>query len=243
MVTRGECRRCRRLGPRARVPAAKAVTADTKPAINVGRIRQTAIEQRRHPVAHTRQTMDDLYLKRSRTVQADSRTVVAAALRDQVGQARTRQGVTVFTAELLFRARHDPVSAAAEVGLEPQILRNLMAGTQDTALASCIDHRAGPHTEPGQPCSASFLACLDCENARALPHQLPIQVSVRDRISALRLNLEPAAWQARYEHVLDRLDDLLSHYTPAERDTARNEISPAHQRLVDDLMNGRLDLR
>jgi hypothetical protein len=50
-------------------------------AVHVGRIRQTVIEHRRQPVAHTRQTMNDHYLRRSRAVEHDSRTVVGAALR------------------------------------------------------------------------------------------------------------------------------------------------------------------
>jgi hypothetical protein len=49
--------------------------------VHVGRIRQTVIEHRRQPVAHTRQTMNDHYLRRSRAVEHDSRTVVGATLR------------------------------------------------------------------------------------------------------------------------------------------------------------------
>lgn len=224
-------------------PAAKVASPDGKPAVHVGRIRQTVLEHRRHPVAHTRQTMNDVYLKRSRTVQVDSRAVVAAALRDQVGKARARQGIAVLTADFLARARNDLASAAAEAGLEPTTLQSLIAREQDTAVASCVDHRSSPHSEPGEPCTASFLACLSCQNARALPHQLPVQTAVRDRISALRPNLAPELWRARYEPVLDSLDDILGHYTPAERDRARRELSVDQQSLVDDLMNGRLDLR
>jgi hypothetical protein len=224
-------------------PPSRDATAETKPGVDVRKVRQTAIEQRRHPVAHTRQTMNDVYLRRSRTVQADSRHVVAAALREQVGKARRQQGIAVFTAEFLLRAQRDPAAAAAEAGLDPSALQALLVGHQDTAVAACTNNRSSPHAEPGEPCPASFLACLDCENARALPHHLPIQVIVRDRIGALRPNLDAALWRYRYEQPLNRLDDLLSHHTPAERAQARREISPTQLRLVDDLMNGRLDLR
>ena len=224
-------------------PAACDASPDTKPPVNVNRIRRTAIEHRRHPVAHTRQTMNDEYLKRSRTVQADSRTVVADALREQVDKARTQQSVTVFTADFVARARQDPRSAAAEAGLEAEALVELINGGRDTALASCTDHLTSPHGEAGQPCPASFLTCLGCANARALPHHLPVQLAVRDRIRALRPHMDAALWRFRYEQTLDRLDDIAGHYTSAETEQARRALTPHRQRLVDDLIDGRMDLR
>jgi hypothetical protein len=94
------------------------VTPGSRPAIDTRRIRQTVIEQRRRPVAHTRHTMNDHYLARSRGIQAESRVVVGAALRAQVEAARARQQIPVFTAGFLARAREDLAEAAAEAGLE-----------------------------------------------------------------------------------------------------------------------------
>ncbi|MBP2349032.1 hypothetical protein JOF29_000115 [Kribbella aluminosa] len=224
-------------------PTAKHDGRNGKPAINVVRIRMTAIERRRRPVAHTRQTMNDTYLRPSRTVQAESRTVVGAALRDQVDKARLRQNATVFTTEFVASAERDTAAAAREAGMHEQTLRDLLAGEHDTAVAACVDHHHGPHTEPGNPCPASLLNCLNCENARALPHQLPIQIAVRDRIDSLRAHLDPATWTHRYRDAIDGLEDILRHYTPAECQQARHSITPAHQHLVDNLIDGRLDLR
>ncbi|WP_433661376.1 hypothetical protein ACQPW1_21650 [Nocardia sp. CA-128927] len=224
-------------------PTAKHDGREGKPAINVVRMRLTVIERRRRPVAHTRQTMNDSYLRPSRTVQADSRVIVGAALRDQVDKARQRQGGTVLTAEFLARAENDLTSASSEAGVSPQTLRSLITGEQDTALAACIDHRAGPYTEPGEPCPASFLNCLNCENARALPHQLPIQITVKDRIDALRAHMDPDTWTHRYQDALDGLHDILRHYTPAEHHRARRDLTAAQLHLIDDLINGRFDLR
>jgi hypothetical protein len=70
-------------------PAACDASPSTKPPVNVNRICRTAIEHRRHPVAHTRRTMGDQYLKRSRTVQADSRTGRPRAGREP-GRRRSR---------------------------------------------------------------------------------------------------------------------------------------------------------
>jgi hypothetical protein len=165
------------------------VTPGSRPALSTRRIRQTVIEQRRSPVSHTRATMNDHYLARSRDVQAESRTVVGDALRGQVEAARSRQRAPVLTAQFLARAREDIQAAAAEAGMEPGALAALAAGEHDTALTACTDHRAGPHTAAGSPCTASFMSCLDCPNARALPRHLPVQIEVADRIAALRANM------------------------------------------------------
>lgn len=213
------------------------------PAVSVRRLRQTVIEQGRRPVSHTRQTMNDHYLMRSRTVREDSRKVVGAALRDEVGKARATQKVPVFTPEFLVRARHDLPSAAAETGLTPQVLEELIAGVQDTPLASCTDYLAGPRTEPGQPCTASFLDCLGCDNARALPHQLPIQIAAADWITQLRGNLAPELWRIRFEPRLRQLHDIFNAYTPAEQQQARTQINDRHRALIDEVFNGKWDLR
>lgn len=224
-------------------PAACQAAPGSCPAVDVRRIRQTVTEQRRRPVAHTRQTMNDHYLARSRDVQAESRVVVGTALRGQVEAARAWQKMPVFTAGFLARAREDLPGAAAEAGLEQEVLARMIAGGQDTALAACADHLAGPHAPAGVPCPASFLSCLDCPNARALPRHLPVQVAVADRMAALRPHLDPAVWAARYAPRLGQLADIISAYTAAEQEQARGALDERQRRLVDDLMDGRLDLR
>lgn len=97
----------------------------------------------------------------------------------------------VFTQNFIDLARRDPQAAAKQAGMSMQQLAGLIEGDQDTDLASCQDHRAGPYDPPGAACSASFLACLDCANARALPHQLPIQLAAIDALEQLRPHLPP----------------------------------------------------
>lgn len=119
----------------------------------------------------------------------------------------------------------------------------MLAGEQDTVVTACTDHRNSPHSPPGQPCTASLLACLDCTNARALPHQLPVQIAVHDRLLAQRPNLDPTVWRVRYETPIHQLEDIVGNYTPAEQAAARSSLSPDQERLVSDLLEGRLDLR
>ncbi|WP_381801683.1 hypothetical protein [Streptomyces niveus] len=194
-------------------PSMRKAVAGGLPAVQVRRIRQSALELKQRPVAHSRETLRDYYLKRSRTVQEQSRSVVGKALREQVAKARTAMEVPVFTPDFIDRAAQDPEAAAAEAGLDPEVLKGLLAGEQDTVLTGCVDHLAGPDTPPGTPCTASFFACLGCENARALPRQLPVQIVVRDRLLATRPNSDPTTWRAKYQTATDRLEDILRHYT------------------------------
>ena len=224
-------------------PSLRTAVVGGRPAVQVRRIRQTALELKRRPVAHSREMLRDHYLKRSRTVQEQSRTVVGTALRGQVAKARAAMDIPVFTPDFVARATRNPEEAAAVAGLDAEMLKRLLAGEQDTVLAGCIDHLAGPETPPGTPCSASFLACLKCENARALPHQLPVQIVTRDRLLVTRPNSDPATWRTKYQTVVDRLEDILRHYTPAEQEQARAELSDGQRALIDDLLGGRLDLR
>lgn len=213
------------------------------PPVEARRIRQTGIEHNRRPVAQTRRTMNDYYLKRSPEVQRENRTVVGDALRAEVGKARARRQIPVITAALVDKARTDLAAAAEEAGLSPDTLRRMINGEYDTAATACTDHLAGPETEPGQPCTASFLACLDCENARGLPHHLPVQLALHDQLGALRPHMDPAVWRVRFERPKEQLADLIGHYNDADREQARRQLTDRQRQMVEELVDGRMDLR
>lgn len=206
-------------------------------------LRNTVLVRARRPVAHTRATLNDRYLMSSDQVVRESRTVVARALRDEVGKARSRQAAPVLTAEFVERAMADPGAADAEAGLPAGTVAAMISGRSDTVLASCTGHTDSPHAPAGTPCTASFLECLDCPNARALPRHLPVQVAAADQILALKPNMDPAAWQARYAMPIACLDDILGHYTAAERQQARTAATSQQRELVVQVLDGRWDLR
>ncbi|MEU1941976.1 hypothetical protein ABZ554_05890 [Streptomyces sp. NPDC020125] len=214
------------------------------PGIDVRRIRQTALEIQRHPVSHSRNTLRDHYLRRSRTVREQSQQVVAEALQEQVAKARTAAEVVVLPSRLLSLATRDPDTAAAEAQLAPEVLKSMASGERDTGVVACRDHRESPHTAAGEACPASFLnGCLNCVNARALPHHLPVQTALYDRLAALRPNLDPPVWEARYAKPLAQLRDILTHYSAAEQNEARASVTDRHQAMISALLDGRTDLR
>jgi hypothetical protein len=187
--------------------------------------------------------MNDHYLARSKAVVVQSRTVVADALRAQVATARERRSVPVLPASLVARAATDLDGAAREADLDPQVLQRLITGQQDTVLTGCVDHLNNPTTQPGEPCAESFLACLGCENARALPHQLPLQIAALDQLNLLRAHVDPATWKARHAVHQERLEDLVGHYRASEQDKARRDLTEPQTQMIKDLMSGRMDLR
>ncbi|MFC9833711.1 hypothetical protein ACFVKB_07805 [Rhodococcus sp. NPDC127530] len=224
-------------------PAATSATAEGPPPINTRWLRNTAIARTRRPVAHIRSTMNDRYLMGSDAVIGDARTVVASALRQEVDKARRHHAVPVFTAEFVALAQADLPAASREAALPAPALSALVSGVHDTLLAGCTDHTNSPIAEAGMPCPASFLECLDCSNARALPHHLPVQIATADRIAALQPHLDPQFWAMKYAPVLAQLDEILGHYTPAEQERARAEVTAVQRKLVDQVLDGRWDLR
>lgn len=213
-----------------------------KPAVNVRRIRQSVVEGGHRPIAHTRRTRDDHYLKCSHIVQADSRIVVGDALRQEVTKARDRQGMRLLPLVAVPEDGEALAAAASSADLAPGLLAAVVAGRRDTVAAACTDPDTGPDAPAGRACGASFFDCFDCDNARALPRHLPVQIELRGQLAALRPNLDPQTWQVRFDRRVRQLDDVIGHYTAAEQDKARTELTGHQHQLVDDLINGRLDL-
>ncbi|WDZ88797.1 hypothetical protein [Nocardiopsis sp. HUAS JQ3] len=211
--------------------------------VNVHRLRRAALERRGKPVAHTRETYHD-YLRTSRPALERGRTVMRQTLEEEVTKARAAQEIPVLTKAFLARATKDPEGAASDVGVDTQTLARLISGEQDTVLVGCTDPDNSPITGLGKPCGASFLDdCLRCENARALPRHLPVQVEAHRRLRYLQRDLDPGLWAHLHAESFARLSHLLGHYTSAERADACDRVTAAERALVDDLVNGRMDLR
>ena len=113
----------------------------------------------------------------------------------------------------------------------------------DTVLTGCTDHTAGPHTAPGSRVRPRSRPACRARTPRALPHQLPEQVTAADHLAALRAHLDPPVWRARYATAFDQLTDILGHYTAAERDHARTTVTTGQRDLVNQVLDGRWDLR
>jgi hypothetical protein len=207
------------------------------------RLRLTWLELHQKPVAHTEATLANEYLARNQGNLAEYRQVVAKALEDQVAQARSRPPIPVLSAEDVALAEHDPATVATRYGISADTLRNLIARRLDTVLAGCADHTAGPFTAPGSPCEASFLLCLSCPCARALPTHLPVQVLVHDALAERREAMTPLRWAQRFAGPHARLTDLLARFPHAVVTDARTATTETDRALVERFLNRELDQR
>jgi hypothetical protein len=208
-----------------------------------GRIRLTYLELHQKPVAHTESTLANDYLARNRGNLDEYRSVVAAALTEQVDKARARGAVDLLSRAEVVRAAAEPEAIAAQHGVDAATLDQMLSGELDTVMNACVDNGGGPHSPPGEPCRASFMACLDCPCARALPRHLPIQVLVHDRLVERKAQMTPLVWARRFALPHAQLSDLLARQDPLDVADARANPSEVQRNLVDRFVNRELDLR
>lgn len=204
-------------------------------------LRMTYIELHQKPVAHTRRTATR-YLVRNRGNINEYRAVVAKALNTEVAKARARSKIITMSAEQVAHAQENADEVAAEMGLEPMVLKKMIAGELDTVLGACTDNNNGSYN-PGEPCRASLLLCLDCECARALPRHLPLQVVVHDRLAERREQMGSLQWAERFAGPHAQLADLLDQADDTAVEDARRSVGPDERKLADRLLNRELDIR
>ncbi len=205
------------------------------------RLRLTWLEMNQKPVAHTETTLANQYLARNRGNLAEYQQVVAAALAGQVTAARSRPPIPALTPHDVELAATDPGAVADRYGLDEQRLAQLLAGRLDTVLAGCTGNLNSPHSRAGEPCTASFLLCLSCPNARATPAHLPVQVLTADMLTARREQMTPLDWAQRFADPATRLGDLLARYTSAAIGDARQAATAADRDLVERFLRRELD--
>lgn len=211
--------------------------------VEMRRIRLTYLELHQKPVAHREETLAGNYLLPNRGNLAAYQKVVATALSEEVDKARAHGTVDRLSVDELNRARADPAAVAAEHGIDVTTLQRLMARELDTVMTACVDDGSGPHSTPEQPCRASFMQCLACPCARAMPHHLPIQVLVHDQLDARKLDLMPLTWTRRYGLPHTQLADLLSRHSASDVSDARAAITDTDRDLVQRFLNRELDIR
>lgn len=211
--------------------------------VTFGLLRLSYVELHQKTVAHTEQTLATDYLARNRGNITAYRRVVAAALHEEVGKASARAAMVVLTKADLDRAGTDLDGVARKYGVAAVVLKKMIDGALDTVMNACVDHENSPHAPSGQPCRASFLVCLECPCARALPRHLPVQILVHDRLEARKGEMTPLQWVQRFAGPKARLTDVLERHGPAAVDDARASTTDEDRAMVARFLNRELDLR
>lgn len=171
-----------------------------------------------------------------------ARPVVVQGLIDAVTDAKRRVATRVSESEV-EAAQTDPAPLAAQLGVTPEDVTVLLEGQLDTATAACLDIMHSPHEiDEGGPCTASFLACVECPNAVATPDHIPRIVAAREALVVAARSSAATVRQQRYAHHVAAFDDLLRLVPEPEVKRARAAVTPAHIEEVAQLLNGSLDI-
>lgn len=136
-----------------------------------------------------------------------------------------------------------PEPVAAKLGVSVPTLTLILAGQLDTPTCSCADFHASPFADAaGDPCPASFLACLACPNAVITPAHLPRLVTLRDALDNVATLVHESRWKLSYAEHYDRLTTVLrDNATNAEIAAARQSATDADRTLVEQLLSRSLD--
>ena len=161
---------------------------------------------------------------------------------EQAGKAAARARIGTLSEQDIADAREHPDQVADRHGMDPATLRRMLSGELDTVMGACIDHTNSPHTAAGQPCRASFMLCLSCPCARAMPTHLPAQVRVHDELERRKAAVTPLRWAQRFALPHAQLADLLGRAGAAAVTDARAAVTVREQALVDRFLDRDLDL-
>ena len=210
--------------------------------IDSRRLRRTFLQHHQRPVAQTGETLANTYLSKDPATLSTNQEVVGSALAEEVTRIRVASVIRVLSDDDVRAASNNPKPLAEQLGISLERLADLLDGRLDTVAAACIDHEHGPHSPDGAPCTASFLLCLGCSNARSEPRHIPVQALLWQRIEARRLELPAKQWERRFGVAEERLDDLLC----AQRADVKTMAAQATDRdlqMIEALLDGKYDLR
>lgn len=210
--------------------------------VTLRRLRLTYLELAQRPVAHTDTTLANDYLVRNRGNLADYQQEVGAALVEQVGKATARAQIGTLSEQDIADAGEHPDQVAERHDMDTATLQQMISGELDTVMGACIDHTNSPHTASGQPCRASFMLCLSCPCARAMPSHLPTKVQVHDELERRKPAVTPLRWAHRFALPHAQLADLLARAGAAAVADARAAVTAAERELVDRFLDRELDV-
>jgi len=212
------------------------------PRVDARRLRRAFLLRHQKPVGHTAATLADHYQKNEPSSVRESRVLVSESLEKEVRRLKARSAVVALSSSELESIAIDPAPAAARLGIGEEQLRLLVQGQLDTVATACVDNHHGPVSAPGSPCTASFMLCLGCPNARSEPRHFPVQALLSKRLRDRRSVTSDAEWEARFRIPNEQLADLLERQQ-VDVDKYAALANSHQEHLVDLLLDGKLDLR
>lgn len=176
-------------------------------------LRRTIVVDEGRPLQHKQGTHDSRYVLPDERVQRDSRKITAAGAQAayQLAQDVTFKGKLAGTA--------DPAHA-------------------ETVTSDCAETESGPAPTPDGGCSAGFMACLACENARVHDGHHPRLALLHQNLITLRGVLPEQHWARTWDKPMRRLENLREIVGPTVFDSALRRATDRDRMIVTHVLNG-----
>lgn len=187
------------------------------PSVSMRRIRKTVnVVHRREPGQNSQDVHDRVYVLPEPQAHAAAVPVIEEGAIEALEAARR----TVLQARLTDAQQSD----------EGEVVTN-----------GCSDFHASPFSPAGSRCTASFLLCTACPNARIAPHHHPRLAYLHRVLEGLGGTLEPAVWTSDWSEAHARLSDLKNRIGPGVWEAARKAATAQDRRIIHQLVNGHYD--
>ncbi len=200
------------------------------------RLRTTFIAQRGQRRWSTRATIDpnhspevegDHYLSAATPAQ---RAVVEEIARDAQGDLLRRASAPVVVDDAVSAARLP--EEVRRLGLEDDVLVELLAGERDVFTGACGDQLAGLHGPKGKPCPARPWVCLLCPLALFAPRHLPKLLRLKAYFARQFREMPGEQFAATLAPYARRLSaEILPRFAPAAVTAAEREVRDENAEL------------
>ncbi|QHA04631.1 hypothetical protein GQF42_16210 [Streptomyces broussonetiae] len=142
---------------------------------------------------------------------------------------------------LIADGAQEALDAARRTVLQARLIDAPQNGDAETVTNGCSDYMASPFGSAGIGCTASFLLCTACPNARIAPHHHPRLAYLHQVLEGLRGVIEPVLWQADWSEAYARLSDLKDRIGPGVWAAAQSGVTPQDRKIIHQLVNGHYD--
>ncbi|MDD4866228.1 MAG: hypothetical protein PHQ28_03615 [Mycobacterium sp.] len=186
---------------------------------------------------------EDVYRHRDSSAAEIAADTIIEGQQDALDHAQATVSVRALTTAEVAAAKQDPEPVASKLGVSVVTLNLILAGQLDTPTCSCTDFHASPFADAaGDPCPASFLACLACPNSVVTPAHLPRLVALHEALDNVATIVPESRWRLSYAEHYARLTTVLhTNATAAEIAAARQSATDTDRTLIERLLNRKLD--
>ncbi|MEU2770879.1 hypothetical protein ABZ628_29660 [Streptomyces diastaticus] len=185
------------------------------------------------PLRRTRKTVNALHRREPGQNSQETHDSVYVLPEPQVQEA---------SVPIIAEGAESALAHAQQVVLRAQLVVSAEAGGQETPTVDCSDYENSPFSAPGMGCSASFLMCTACPNARIHPQHHPRLAYLHRSISSLRSVLGDEIWVDEWGSAFMRLEDLKVRLGDAVWTDAVARVSSDDKDVVSRLLEGKYDL-